>query len=166
VRTLLISVVLAIVPLIGIVLLILSSGVRNPLSPTVDVLFTSLMLLLMAAIFGMNALMELRAMKHSGQTFSQAMRGNTVGPTRVRTASGKQIAAVAASGLIEDLRFFEAHVGEPDKSVVVFRPDGEKSTRMLVFAGNLRDQLPVGRRVELVYRPDASVCELLTRRLA
>jgi hypothetical protein len=165
VRTLLISVVLAVIPLIGIALLIVYSGVRNPLSPTVDVLFTSIMLLLMAAIFGMNALMELRAMRQSGMSFSQAMRGQTAGPTRVRTASGKEIAAVAASGLIEDLRFFEAHVGEPDKSVVMLRPDGEKSARMIVFAGNLRDQLPVGRRVELVYRPDEGACELLTRRL-
>src|SRR5205807_6535417 len=80
------------------------------------------------------------------------------------TAGGKPVTnAITETGLVEDLTYYEAAVGDVNKSVVVFRADGAKSTRLLVFENNLRDQLPVGRRVTITYRPEGKLNQLLAR---
>src|SRR6266581_4410747 len=97
---LIISIVLAIIPLLGIAW-ILSQG----LALTVDNLFMSLILLAMSAIFGMSV-------------------------------------------------FLELHIGQPNKSIVSLS-NGETASRTLVFEGDLRNALPVGKRVEITSREDA-----------
>ena len=130
---LLLSLVLALVPLLGVVWIILYG---SPL--TVDGLFTSLILLAMSGILGMNVLLELR--KRRG-TFTKGKSA-----TARTTRDG-----LVQSGKVESVQFFEANVGEPNKSVVTLS-DGAKSSNMLVREGDMRNALPVGQRVELTFR--------------
>jgi len=130
---LLLSLVLALVPLLGVVWIILYG---SPL--TVDGLFTSLILLAMSGILGMNVLLELR--KRRG-TFTKGKSA-----TARTTRDG-----LVQSGKVESVQFFEANVGEPNKSVVTLS-DGAKSSNMLVLEGDMRNALPVGQRVEVTFR--------------
>jgi hypothetical protein len=130
---LLLSLVLALVPLLGVVWIILYG---SPL--TVDGLFTSLILLAMSGILGMNVLLELR--KRRG-TFTKGKSA-----TARTTRDG-----LVQSGKVESVQFFESNVGEPNKSVVTLS-DGAKSSNMLVLEGDMRNALPVGHRVEVTFR--------------
>ncbi len=119
---LIISIVLAIIPLLGIAW-ILSQG----LALTVDNLFMSLILLAMSAIFGMSAT-----------------------SSRFETPNGARL----EQGRVESVLFFESHIGQPNKSIVSLS-NGETVSRTLVFEGDLRNALPVGKRVEITSREDA-----------
>lgn len=44
-------------------------------------------------------------------------------------------------------------MGQPNKSIVTLS-NGSKSSQMLVFEGDMRNALPVGRRVEITFRKD------------
>src|SRR5437660_10299524 len=139
---LIISIVLAIVPLLGIAW-ILSQG----LALTVDNLFMSLILLAMSAIFGMSAFFELRKpMLVSAKSEKQA-KGS---PSRFGTPNGARL----EQGRVESVLFFESHIGQPNKSIVSLS-NGETASRTLVFEGDLRNALPVGKRVEITSREDA-----------
>jgi len=66
-----------------------------------------------------------------------------------------QLAASAAGtfterGLAEDVLFFESPIGQPDKSIVTLR-SGRGPARLLLFEGDLRNQLPAGHQVEVTY---------------
>ena len=139
---LIISIVLAIIPLLGIAW-ILSQG----LALTVDNLFMSLILLAMSAIFGMSALFELRK-----PMLVSAKSGKAKGATssRFETPNG----ARPEQGRVESVLFFESHIGQPNKSIVSLS-NGETVSRTLVFEGDLRNALPVGKRVEITSREDA-----------
>jgi len=139
---LIISIVLAIVPLLGIAW-ILSQG----LALTVDNLFMSLILLAMSAIFGMSAFLELRKpMLVSAK--SEKAKGST--SSRFGTPNGARL----EQGRVESVLFFESHIGQPNKSIVSLS-NGETASRTLVFEGDLRNALPVGKRVEITSREDA-----------
>ena len=157
-KTLIISVLLAII-CIGIAAYMLLQ--TPPLwPPTIDNLFFTIIFLTMAGVFFLNALLEVHA---AGGPKALLMGG---GPKTLSTvtSAGKPIAnIVTETGLVEDLKFYEATVGDVNKSVVVFRPEGAKSTRLLVFENNLRDQLPVGRKVTITYRPEGKLNQLLAR---
>jgi len=139
---LIISIVLAIIPLLGIAL-ILYQG----LALTVDNLFMSLILLAMSAIFGMSALFELRK-----PMLVSAKSGKAKGSTssRFETPNGARL----EQGRVESVLFFESHIGQPNKSIVSLS-NGETVSRTLVFEGDLRNALPVGKRVEITSREDA-----------
>src|SRR5438876_2115131 len=139
---LIISIVLAIIPLLGIAW-ILSQG----LALTVDNLFMSLILLAMSAIFGMSAFLELRKpMLVSAE--SEKAKGST--SSRFGTPNGARL----EQGRVESVLFFESHIGQPNKSIVSLS-NGETASRTLVFEGDLRNALPVGKRVEITSREDA-----------
>ena len=55
---------------------------------------------------------------------------------------------------MESVQFFESSVGQPNKSIVTLS-NGANSSRWLVFEGDLRNALPVGKRVEITSREDA-----------
>ena len=55
---------------------------------------------------------------------------------------------------MESVLFFESHIGQPNKSIVSLS-NGETASRTLVFEGDLRNALPVGKRVEITSREDA-----------
>jgi hypothetical protein len=131
---LLLSLVLALVPLLGVVWIVLYG---SPL--TVDGLFTSLILLAMSGILGMNVLFEVH--KRRGTS----AKGTSASTTRT-TRDG-----VVQSGRVESVQFFESNVGEPNKSVVTLS-NGDKSSNMLVLEGDMRNALPVGQKVEVTFR--------------
>src|SRR5205823_14747279 len=121
---LLLSLVLALVPLLGVVWIVVYG---SPL--TVDGLFTSLILLAMSGILGMNVLLEVRK---RGGTSAQGKFASTTRTTRY---------GMVQSGRVESVQFFESNVGEPNKSVVTLS-DGAKSSNMLMLEGDMRHAPP------------------------
>lgn len=159
---LLVSVVLGIIPLVGIVWLFALSDIA-----TVDGLFMSLMLFTISGLFFLNALLELRHLrKHGGAlAMQQAPAGMPAGfapGIPAMAASDPRLRTVA--GVVEKFEYFEAPVGSPNKSLVTLRTNGASSPRMLMFCGNVREQLRVGKRVELTYRPEEGCSTLLSWR--
>jgi hypothetical protein len=142
---LIISLVLAFVPLLGIVWILTNGSIT-----TMDGLFMSLILLAMSGIFGLNALWELRRLR----------RRAAAGYTRAVAVAGVNGASVIR-GTVQNVQFFEAHVGQPNKSVVTLS-NGSGASRILVLEGDLRNRLPAGKRVELTYRDDNGVKTLVT----
>ncbi len=137
---LVISIVLAIIPLLGIVWILSSGSIW-----TVDGLFMTLILAAMSGILGMNAVFELRKR-------SPAFAGNA------RTSPSPVVRMVGGGavqrGKVEKVLFFESNVGQPNKSIVTLS-NGAGAPRMLVFEGDLRNSLPAGKKVEITYRDDS-----------
>src|SRR2546430_12677432 len=105
------------------------------------------LLLAMSAIFGMSAFLELRKpMLVSAK--SEKAKGST--SSRFGTPNGARL----EQGRVESVLFFESHIGQPNKSIVSLS-NGETASRTLVFEGDLRNALPVGKRVEVTSREDA-----------
>jgi hypothetical protein len=138
---LIISLLLALVPLLGVLWIILYGTIT-----TVDGLFMSLILLAMSGILGLNALYEMR--KRKPGAVPQALAA--------ASASGELV----HKGKIESVEFYESNVGQPNKSIVqlLLAPS---SLQMLVFEGDLRNALPVGQRVEIISRKRSGYNELL-----
>lgn len=133
---LLISLVLALVPLLGIGWILLYGSIA-----TVDGLFMSLILLAISSVFGGNALYELRKPRSksaSGAT-ARVLRGASVAP-----------AELSQRGKVEKVEFFEASVGQTNKSIVTFSAAGP--SQLLVFEGDLRNALPAGHKVQITFR--------------
>jgi hypothetical protein len=126
------SVLLALIPLAGIVWILLYGSIT-----TVDGLFTSLILLTMSGILGLNALLELR--KRGSASPRQGAR------------SSEFSAGSLHRGKIDSVQFYEAAVGQPNKSIVTLS-DGFNGSRILVFEGDVRNALPVGQKVEIELR--------------
>jgi hypothetical protein len=132
---LVISLVLALIPLLGVVWIVVFGS-----PTTVDGLFMSLILLAMSGIFALNALIELR----KGKT------GTMLSP---RPATAVSAAGLVQRGRVLSVQFFESQVGQPNKSIVTLA-NGSDSSHMLVLEGDIRNALPVGRRVEVTFRKD------------
>ena len=133
---LVISVLLALLPLLGIVWIVLYSSIT-----TVDGLFMSLILLAMSGIVGINVMIELR--RHlSGE-----------GKKRSSAATVMAHGGVRQRGKVESVQFYESGVGEPNKSIVTLAA-GSEPVRTLVLEGDMRNALPVGHKVEVTYRKE------------
>jgi hypothetical protein len=135
---LVISVVLALIPLLGVVWIVVFGS-----PTTVDGLFMSLILLAMSGVFGLNALLELR----KGKSGVAAARSS------VRPATTLSAGGLVQRGKVLNVQFFESLVGQPNKSIVTLS-NGSDSTHLLVLEGDTRNALPVGRRVEITVRKD------------
>ena len=132
--------ILAVIPLLGIAWIAISGSLFP--QPTVDALFMSLILLTMSGILGATALFELRKrLFGSSSTASSAQS----------TAPG----GLVRSGKVQEVVFFEANVGEPNKSIVTLSDPGS-SSRMLVLAGDMRNALPVGQKVQITLRKEGA----------
>jgi|SRR5882724_1515591 len=133
---LVLSVLLALIPLLGIAWILMGGMVT-----TVDGLFMSIILLAMSGIVGLNVLLELRK-RGSGET---------------RPSSSKPAFNVSGGltqrGKVESVQFYESGVGEPNKSIVTL-VDGGSASRMLVLEGDMRNALPVGQKVEVTFRKE------------
>jgi len=155
--TLVISGLLAFLALLGIVLLWWSVPAL-----TVGNLFTTLILLTVSGLFGIDFLMELRdrglPIPLLGKASGAAAGSFSAGP--VATASG----AMKDAGVVENVSYLESSVGHPNHLVVTLRPKPGAASRTLVFHGDVRDQFPVGRKVEVLYRKDDDAVSLLERR--
>lgn len=138
---LVISLVLALIPLLGVAW-IAASGSLFP-RPTVDGIFMSLILLAMSGIVGMTALLELR----KGKTTSAGKPGSAARPT------ASMPGGTVRQGKVQEVVFFEANVGEPNKSIVTLS-DGGSSPQTLVLEGDMRNALPVGQKVEITLRKE------------
>lgn len=137
---LVISLVLALVPLLGIVWVVLSGTIT-----TVDGLFMSLILLAMSGILFLNVLLELRKGKSGG--------GDKAGASGFRASSVKAAGGLVQRGLVKSVEFFESQVGVPNKSVVILANDGT-AQQMFLVQGDARNVLPVGQKVEVTMRKD------------
>jgi hypothetical protein len=131
---LVISVLLALIPLLGIAWIVLYGSVT-----TVDGLFMSLILAAMSGIVGLNVLIELKKQRSGGQSFATAT--STSGGLRQR-------------GKVESVQFYESGVGQPNKSVVTLS-DGGRASNLLVFEGDMRNALPVGQKVDVTFRKES-----------
>lgn len=129
--------VLAAVPLIGVVWIV---AFRSVLS--VDGLFMSLILLAMSGIVGTTALFELKHRK-SGGGFQAvpAFAGHSQFPGEL-----------VHRGTIQEVAFYEANVGQPNKSIVTLSDGGSSQT--MVVEGDVRNALPVGQKVQVVLRKE------------
>ncbi len=156
---LLVSMVLAVVPLLGIAALLW----MNP-ELTVDNLFMSLILLTISGVFGINVLLELRdrglPVPGFGKKREPGMVAVGAGQAYVVMPTGE----VKESGVVENVAYYESTVGRSNRCVVTLR-NGVRP-RMLVFKGDVRDQFPVGGRVTVTYRSGEEGADLLERRLA
>jgi hypothetical protein len=133
---LILSVLLALVPLLGIAWILMKGLVT-----TVDGLFMSLILLAMSGIVGLNVLLELRKSR-SGETRSSA------------TAASSISGGLTQRGKVQSVQFYESGVGEPNKSVVTLGGGGT-SSRLLVLEGDMRNALPAGQKVEVTFRKES-----------
>jgi hypothetical protein len=132
--------ILAAIPLLGIAW-IAAYGSLFP-QPTVDALFMSLILLTMSAILGTTALFELR--KRVFGPNSAASSAQSLSP-----------GGLVRRGKVKEVVFFEANVGQPNKSIVTLSDDG-RPAQMLVLAGDMRNALPVGQKVQITMRKEGA----------
>lgn len=157
---LLVSMILAVLPLAGIAALVWV----NP-EMTVDNLFTSLMLLTISGVFGINVLLELRERGLPLPFLAKKARaaagaGSGMHGKVLVMPSGK----VKERGVVEYVAYFESGIGHTNRSVVTLR--NGTAPRLLVFKGDVREQFPLGRQVEVLYSVDKEGSDLLERKLA
>jgi len=139
---LLISLLLALIPLLGIVYIVVFGS-----PTTVDGLFMALILLSISAILGLNALIELRKGKSAFAPSRSALAARPAGPV----SDGSRL---KTRGKVKDVVFFESNVGQPNKSIVTLSDVGG-SLQTLALEGDTRNALPVGQTVEITLRKEA-----------
>jgi hypothetical protein len=139
---LVISLFLALIPLLGIVYIVLFSSLT-----TVDGLFMSLILLSISAILGLNVLIELRKGMSAFTPKQSALPTRSTGPT----SDGVRL---KTRGTVKEVVFFESNVGQPNKSIVTLS-DGNSSSQTLALEGDMRNALPVGQTLEITLRKEA-----------
>jgi len=137
---LLLSLLLALLPLLAIVWMLFYGAVT-----TADGLFMGLILAAISGIFALNALLELRKGKSAGGSTSRLGRGNS---------SLSAAEATVQRGRVESVQFFEAHVGQPNKSIVVLS-EKSRPSNLLALEGDVRNALPVGQTVEITLRRES-----------
>ena len=131
------SFLLALLPLLGIAWIVFNG---EPL--TVDGLFMGLVLLTISGICGTMGLYEWR---HRRSPAARALRA-AAGPVAA--------AGLVQKGTVQSVEFYESNVGQPNKSVVTLM-DGPRAATLLVLEGDLRNALPVGRKVEVTLRKES-----------
>jgi len=139
---------LAFIPLLGIAWIVISGTLF-----TVDGLFMSLILLATSGLFGTTMLFEFRARRSAGAGAGKASGSK---PPVASAPSGGS----AVRGQVQSVQFFEADVGQPNKSIVTLG-NGTKGSQMLVFEGDMRNALPVGLKVEVTFRKQSGLNLLL-----
>jgi len=138
---LLISLVLGLIPLLGIVYILFFG------SPfTVDGLFMSLILLSISGIVGLNVLIELRK---GISAFAPSSGVLNMRPPGAAVSNGSHL---KARGKVKDVVFFESNVGQPNKSIVTLSSNGSSQT--LALEGDVRNALPVGQTLEITLRKE------------
>ena len=139
---LVISLFLALIPLLGIVYIVLFGSLT-----TVDGLFMALILLSISGILGLNVLIELRKGKSAFAPKGSALTARLAGPV----SDGSRL---KTRGKVKEVVFFESNVGQPNKSIVTLS-DGGGSSQTLALEGDVRNALPVGQTLEITLRKEA-----------
>lgn len=159
-KVVILSLLLALIPLALLAAFWLNTPTMWPPSYwTVDNLFTSIILLTLSGIFLLSAALEVR----SAGGIKNLMAVQRVLSSPVMVAGKPVDGALVETGVVEDVQYFESHVGGINKCIVLFRLDGSDSPRLLTFFDNVKEQLQVGRRVQIAYRPEGPAYQLLTR---
>src|SRR5581483_11732410 len=146
-RVILLSLILALVPLAGIAYIVLFGSIL-----TVDGLFISLILLTISGIFLLNIMLELKAHrepKPAKTTTTAPARSAVAAPALATNPTAGEIRREA--GTVVQVDYYEAPVGQPNKSVVTFQPNGASSAQVIVLQGDVRNALPPGKRVKISY---------------
>jgi hypothetical protein len=138
---LLISLFLALLPLLGILYIVIFGSLT-----TVDGLFMSLILLSISAILGLNVLIELRKGKSAFAPSRSALGMRPSGPV----SDGSRL---KTRGKVKEVVFFESNVGQPNKSIVTLS-DGGGSSQTLALEGDVRNALPIGQTLEITLRKE------------
>lgn len=134
---LVLSLLLSLIPLLGVVWILIYGSIT-----TVDGLFMSLILLAMSGILVLNALLDVKAKLYpSSPESSGATRG--------------AIQGLVQRGRVASVQFFEAHVGQSNKSIVMLE-NAPNAPHMVVVEGDVRNALPVGQKVEFTLRKDGT----------
>ena len=139
---LVISLFLALLPLLGIVYIVLFGALT-----TVDGLFMSLILLSISAILGLSVLIELRKGKAAFAPSRTVLATRSTGPV----SDGSRL---KTRGTVREVVFFESNVGQPNKSIVTLS-DGDGSSQTLALEGDMRNALPVGQTLEITLRKES-----------
>ncbi len=147
---LIISAVLAILPLLGIAWVVSSGNIT-----TVDGLVMALILLTMSGIFAGNALWEFQRQRRRSAFLKQAKAAGLFPLTAASNGSGQVL-----RGRVESVEFYEAHVGQPNKSIVTLWTAGD--SKMIVLEGDMRNRLPAGKKVELICRDENGLKTLVS----
>lgn len=150
---LIISVLMAILPLILAAYLLF--GVEGAdLTPTMDGLFMSIILVTISGIFGLNVLLELRAMGLLPGPLGK--KGEDTPGKPVPRLETKMMASSEGlhtyRGEVHDVQYYEAGVGQANKSLVTLRAKKSETGDQLVFAGDVRNVLAKGKTLEITYR--------------
>jgi hypothetical protein len=140
---------LAFIPLLGIAWIVLAGTLF-----TADGLFMSLILLTISGLFGTTMLFEFKT-RHSSGPGSGKASGSSLKPGTTAGSGGS-----AVRGQVQSVQFYEADVGQPNKSIVMLG-DGAKGSQMLVFEGDMRNALPVGQKVQVTFRKQSGLNLLL-----
>ncbi len=151
--TLIVSILMAILPLILAALLLF--GVEGlDFSPTMDGLFLSLILVTISLPFGINVLLELRAMGLlPGRLGKKDDRKPGKPAPRLETRMMFPADGVHTyRGRVKSVLYYEAGVGEHNKSLVTLQAVGAESGDQMVFAGDVRNALPLEKNLEISYR--------------
>ena len=151
-RVILLSVILALIPLAGVAYIVLFGSIL-----TVDGLFISLILLTISGIFLLNVLLEAKAHRQPASTSANATTSATA--QRPATAAAAPVMAASPSagevrreaGTVVKVEYYEAPVGQPNRSMVTFQPNGSASAHVILLQGDVRNALPSGKRVKISY---------------
>lgn len=136
--TLAFSLLLSLLPLLGIIGIVVYGSVT-----TVGGLFMTLILLAISGIFGLNVILELKEKSSPAAVGRSRPAGVIPGSSRGSVQRGR----------VASVQFFEAHVGQPNKSIVTLE-DGSHSSHLVVVEGDVRNALPVGQRLEFTLRKE------------
>ncbi len=163
-RAIAISLVLAVIPVLLIVYMVFTGDIGVPPHVTVDGLFLTLILLTIGGLMFLNAVMEAnsRGLIHlpglPGHEATAGGSGVTYSSTGVAMAGDFK----SEVGVIEKVEYYDAPVGQPNKSFVQLRSKGEKAPHTIVLAGNMTSLLIPGRRMQIIYKPQADAATLVS----
>ncbi len=146
-----VCVLLGLIPLAGIGYILFAGDVIS-----VDGLFMILILLTISGIFFLNALLELKSRRAPRK--EEAKTGKAKAAAAVVGAAAPVMRAAPAqgelrkeTGVVVEVSYFEAPVGQTNKSFVTFQPNGASSAHVIVLGGDLRNALPIGKRLTITY---------------
>lgn len=158
-----ISLLLAAIPFAFIVYMVFTGDIGVPPHWTVDGLFMTLILLTISGILAFNALLEAKVrglIRLPGMEPALAgAGGGTFAAGSVSAMSGNLKTDI---GVIEQVDYFDAPIGQPNKSIVRLRGKKDKEARTLVLYGNMRSLLIPGRKMQLTYFPQEGGATLVS----
>ncbi len=159
-----VCVVLGLIPLAGVAYILFAGDVIS-----VDGLFMILILLTISGIFFLNAFLELKNRFRPKQADAKSAKPKAAAAAVGTSTAAPAISAAPAQGEIRketgtvvEVTYFEAPVGQTNKSFVTLQPNAGGSAHTIVLGGDLRNALPTGKRVTISYAAGEEGNQLIT----